>query len=630
MKKYEENLKKIDRGSQEEFIKQKEYFKSLIWHMETLADLLDQKLPNYKSKLESIEGDNYEVKLSEEEMKYWPYDDIEQKKFYKDLPIYDSTQKETNDEVFDEVAEGEDVDPFEIFCKSLLDCVNTREIDDKTTEFISKYNTKIYRKRLAKFIFNAPKMQNSSTSRGYIKTNLSLLRLLCRMVAILSQNFKEVKNELLKYLQKEHQELQESQDILKIQAKKKNVRFIGELTKFELWDIKILLTRFKEWLDDLKGHSAEIIFNITECCGRYLMRKEQMEGFTQISFNNMLDHLWEKKNKSILSEKSVQYIENSYFCCRPFESTSLNNEPDQSEEEKKINYLLFEYMNETTAEDVARLIKKMNLKTNEEYIINSFVKFAKNGTYSDLDCASYILSILQDSPLKSVVVKIIERLEKEILLNIEESSSVSFQNKIQQINFFSTLYYYEVIKIASIFHILETLIPENWVEKELIGANLKIRIVWTMLENLYFTGIKGAGKFGDKKAKKRLDKFLKHFHNYIHIHNGISMDLEFFALDTFESLRPSMKIGKNFSTLIKIESDDKNQAKKYKGTTGKWIIVDDSEEETKEVTPDQKSDEDPEKLFSMDREQEVDMEQQQFDLEFKQMINKSFTKGKQK
>ena len=483
--------------------------------------------------------------------------------------------------------------------------------------------------KLAKFIFNAPKMQSSATSRGYIKTNLSLLRLLCRMVAVLSQSSKDVKNELIKFLQKEHQELMESQDIMKIQAKKKNVRFVWELTKFELLDIKIILTRFKECLDDLKGHSAELIFNIIECCGRYLMRKEQMEGFTQISFNNMLDHLWEKKSKSILSEKAIQYVENSYFCWRPLESSTLNKEPDQSEEEKKIDHLLFEYLDETTAEDVARIIKKMNLKMNESYLINSFIKFAKNGTYSDLDWASYVLSILIDSPFKLVVLKIVENLEKEILSNLEENTDISFQYKIQQINFFSTLYYYEVISIASIFNILETLIPENWVEKESSETSLKIRIVCTLLENLYFTGVKGSGKFGDKKAKKRLDKFLKHFHNYIHIHNHISMDLEFFALDTFESLKPNMKIGKNFSTLIQIENMNKNENKIFKGASANWIIVDDSDEETKEDIS-QKQEEDSSKLFSMEREQEVDMEQQQFDQELKLMIDKSFTKGKQK
>lgn len=84
------------------------------------------------------------------------------------------------------------------------------------------------------------------------------------MVATLTQSHKEVKKDLLKYLQKEHQELTQSQDVIKIQTKKKNVKFVGELTKFELCDIEVALTRFKECLEDLKGHGAEIIFNLLE------------------------------------------------------------------------------------------------------------------------------------------------------------------------------------------------------------------------------------------------------------------------------------------------------------------------------------------------------------------------------
>lgn len=36
------------------------------------------------------------------------------------------------------------------------------------------------------------------------------------------------------------------------------------------------------------------------------MKKEQMDGVTKLSFNNMLDYLWEKKTSSILSEKAIQ------------------------------------------------------------------------------------------------------------------------------------------------------------------------------------------------------------------------------------------------------------------------------------------------------------------------------------
>ena len=105
----------------------------------------------------------------------------------------------------------------------------------------------------------------SSSSKSVLKTNISFLKLLCRMVAIISQKHNEVKNELLKLLNKEHQELTETQDVVKIQAKRKNIWFIGELTKFGLCEVEILLTRFKDYIEDVRGHNAELIYNLCEC-----------------------------------------------------------------------------------------------------------------------------------------------------------------------------------------------------------------------------------------------------------------------------------------------------------------------------------------------------------------------------
>ena len=132
-----------------------------------------------------------------------------------------------------------------------------------------------------------------------------------------------------------------------------------------------------------------------------------------------------------------------------------------------------------------------------------------------------------------------------------------------------------------------------------------------MLENLSFTGIKGSGKFNDKKAKKTLNKFLDHFYVYVCNHNEISMDLEFLALDTFEALRPSMKFTNNIKAL-----NPKSSSKVSKPTA--------EDEEEKKVSPGENSSKPPIKP------EEPNLEEQEFEQELKQMIDKSFTKGKQK
>ena len=206
------------------------------------------------------------------------------------------------------------------------------------------------------------------------------------------------------------------------------------------------------------------------------MRKEQMEGFTKISFSNMLDHLWDKKTKTILSEKSIQNIENAYFCCRPSESASLNKEPELTEEEMHINQLLFESLNDRTVEEVARQLKKVDVKKNEEFIVSSFARFSKIGTFTDLDNVSYLLSALYETWMKPIVIRVCEKVESEILSGLQGRNTTGYQSRIQQMNFLSTLYYFNIVKTQTIFDVLYALIPADGSKSDKSDTSFRIRL----------------------------------------------------------------------------------------------------------------------------------------------------------
>lgn len=92
-----------------------------------------------------------------------------------------------------------------------------------------------------------------------------------------------------------------------------------------------------------------------------------MDGYTKLSFGNMLDKLWDTKIHSVLSDKAVQYIENAYFYCRPSESASMNKQSKMTEEESKIYNLLFDKLNNRTAEIVAKQMKETDYKNNAKF-----------------------------------------------------------------------------------------------------------------------------------------------------------------------------------------------------------------------------------------------------------------------
>lgn len=98
-------------------------------------------------------------------------------------------------------------------------------------------------------------------------------------------------------LETEFNELYETTDVIKIETKVRNIRFLGELTKFQVCSTQIVLECFKKCLDDFHGHNIEIITNLLETCGKYLLRMEE----SKLKFNNLLDQLWRFKESKLFN-----------------------------------------------------------------------------------------------------------------------------------------------------------------------------------------------------------------------------------------------------------------------------------------------------------------------------------------
>lgn len=147
----------------------------------------------------------------------------------------------------------------------------------------------------------------------------------------------------------------------------------------------------------------------------------------------MLDALWDRKIKGLLSDKSLQYVENAYFCCRPIQTAHQIREDNTSEFQKEIKTLIFEKLNESTAEDVTnKLIKLFGSKHHEEnlqYLFETILKFAQQGTYTDLDNIWYVvscftkgnLSQMRDKMIKDLIVAVQKDYSNEI-----DDASVNF------------------------------------------------------------------------------------------------------------------------------------------------------------------------------------------------------------
>ena len=100
-------------------------------------------------------------------------------------------------------------------------------------------------------------------------------------------------------LEAEFKKLYDDSDVVKIESKIKNIRFLGELTKFGVCPTKIVLECLKKCLDEFNTHDIELTFHLLDTCGRYLSRGE---AEAVLKFNNLLEILSRlKESKCFLS-----------------------------------------------------------------------------------------------------------------------------------------------------------------------------------------------------------------------------------------------------------------------------------------------------------------------------------------
>ena len=102
----------------------------------------------------------------------------------------------------------------------------------------------------------------------------------------MSQYFKDLGAELVTLLENEFKKLYDDSDVIKIESKIKNIRFLGELTKFGVCPTKIALECLKKCLDEFNTHDIELTIHLLDTCGRYLSRGE---AEAVLKFNNLLE-----------------------------------------------------------------------------------------------------------------------------------------------------------------------------------------------------------------------------------------------------------------------------------------------------------------------------------------------------
>jgi len=163
---------------------------------------------------------------------------------------------------------------FNDISNAILKADSSESIDEASLDYISNFNNnKEAWVRLKRCLLRSS------------KTNYAILRYYSRFVANISQFRKELHAEICTALMNDFNDLSREEVLNMNEERIKNIRFICEMIKFNLFPMQNVFEILKKLLDDFKGLSIDLLCNLMENSGRFLFLNEQ----SHLKFNSCLE-----------------------------------------------------------------------------------------------------------------------------------------------------------------------------------------------------------------------------------------------------------------------------------------------------------------------------------------------------
>ncbi|KAL6703380.1 mRNA decay protein [Coniothyrium glycines] len=407
--------------------------------------------------------------------------------------------------------------------------LSTKDAVDQTAMDFCFLNSKASRNRLIKAVQEIPKGRSD------------LLPLYSRLIATLGKYMSDVSQGLVSYLDEEFRSLQrrKSKDFLG-QVRTQNVRYLAELTKFGVVPEHVIFHCLKVSLDDFSRMNIEIICNLLENCGRYLLRNPETSP-RMVSF---LETLQRKKGAQVLGQQERMLIENAIYYVNPPERAAIEQK-ERTPIELFLRKIMYQDLTRRALDKTVKQIRKMHWE--EDDIVNLLHKvFAKPGKvkYSNIHLLAVILGTIHRYH-QDFAISVMDDLLESITFGLELNDFKFNQRRIAEVKYLGELYIYRLVDSPLVFDTLYKLLNYGWEggyarpdlynPLDLPDDYFRIRLVCNLLETCGMYYDKGA-------AKKKLDFFLAYFQYYVCIKESLPMDVEFIVQDAYNLTRPQWKI----------------------------------------------------------------------------------------
>ncbi|KAK1729077.1 MIF4G domain-containing protein [Colletotrichum acutatum] len=418
----------------------------------------------------------------------------------------------------------------------LPDLTNKDVIDQAAIDFCY-LNSKASRNRLIKALTEVPK------GRG------DLLPSWARLAATLGRYMPDIPKGLVDYLDAEFRSLQRRKDKDFLgQVRLSNIRYLAELTKFGIVPEHVVFHCLKVSLDDFSRMNIEIICNLLENCGRYLLRNPE----TSPRMATFLETLQRKKSVQHIGQAERMLIENAVYYVDPPDRPAIQQK-ERTPMELFIRKLIYMDMTKRNYSKVLKQIRRLHWEEAEVVTILEKV-FSKPGKvkYGNIHLLAILLSaIYRYHP--AFVVRVIDTVMESISFGLEQNDFKFYQRRISEVKYIGELYNYRMVEHPVVFDTMYKImtfghggppIPGRLNHFDLPDDFFRIRLIATILETCGMYFAKGA-------AGKKLDYFLSFFQYYIYTKQSLPMDIEFIVQDTFALTRPQWKLATNLEEASK-------------------------------------------------------------------------------
>ena len=316
----------------------------------------------------------------------------------------------------------------------LPEATNKDIIDEIAIDFCF-VNSKASRNRLLKAVQEVPRGRSD------------LLPLYSRLVTTLGKYMPDIAQTLVSHLDDEFRSLQrrKQKDTLS-GVRTSNIRHLAELTKFGLVPEHVIFHCLKVSLDDFSRMNIEIICNLLENCGKYLLRNPE----TQPRMKSFLETLNRKKSAQHLAQQERMLIENAMYSVDPPERAAIQQQ-ERTPVDLFVRRLLYDDLNKRNVERVIKQLRKLHWE-DEEVIAGLHKVFVKPWQikWHNVHYLAIILGSLHRYH-QDFTIAVIDDVLENIQLNLEINDFKDNQKRIAEVRYVGELYVYRMVDSAVIF-----------------------------------------------------------------------------------------------------------------------------------------------------------------------------------